>query len=113
MNFRSVAPLVLSIAAGAGLALFAASRGAEAQPPPPKGGVIDTSSPFDHDIHMNPAKMNGKVMGCESCHKMANADGSCPKQEVRFPDHTACTECHSANFYVQPLTICTNCHKST
>jgi hypothetical protein len=74
--------------------------------------VIDTSSPFDHDVHLNPAKMNGEKMGCEACHKMVNNDGTCPKSEVRFPEHDACARCHSASFYTPPLTICTNCHDS-
>jgi hypothetical protein len=87
---------------------------AQAPPGAPKGmNVIDTSSPFDHDVHMSPAKMGGKAMGCESCHDMVAADGSCPKQEVRFPKHEACAGCHAASFYTPPLTICSNCHTST
>jgi hypothetical protein len=75
--------------------------------------VIDTSSPFDHDIHLNAGKMGGKQMGCESCHAMmTNSDGTCPKSEVRFPVHEACAGCHAASFYQPPLTICTNCHTS-
>ncbi len=129
MNLRSLAPLGLSLAvaatcAGVGVA-FAAHAAPPAPPPaappppaatgngPPTGmNLIDTSSPFDHDVHLNPAKMGGKKMGCESCHKMVNKDGTCPKQEVRFPEHDACQACHTANFYTQPLTICTNCHKA-
>jgi hypothetical protein len=73
--------------------------------------VIDTSSPFDHDIHMDPQKV-GKPLDCAACHSMVKTDGSCPKQEVRFPKHEACAGCHTANFYTPPLTICTNCHAS-
>jgi hypothetical protein len=71
--------------------------------------VIDTSAPFSHDHHLD-ENVVGKAMTCNSCHEMANADGTCPKQEVRFPKHEACAGCHTANFYTPPLTICTNCH---
>lgn len=74
---------------------------------------IDTSKPFDHDIHLNPQKVNGKNLSCQDCHRsMVAKDGQCPKTEVRFPPHEACASCHEANFYTPPLTICASCHKS-
>lgn len=128
MKIRTLAPLGLSAATAlvaCALAITFSGTDAVAQAPatpaappasPPIGGVkgmnvIDTSSPFDHDVHMSADKM-GKAMGCESCHDMVAADGSCPKQEVRFPRHEACSGCHAASFYTPPLTICTNCHTS-
>jgi hypothetical protein len=126
VKIRTLAPLGLSAATalvlaavaavsfpGADAAAQAAPVPAAAPAGPPKGmNVVDTSSPFDHDIHLNAGKMGGKQMGCESCHEMVNADGTCPKQEVRFPKHEACSGCHAASFYTPPLTICTNCHTS-
>ena len=117
--------LAVSFVAFATLLAFAIgfSHIAQAQAPPtpppapvPAGpstgmNLIDTSSPFDHDIHLSAAKM-GKELGCQNCHEMVNSDGTCPKQEVRFPKHEACAGCHAANFYTPPLTICMNCHTS-
>ena len=73
--------------------------------------VLDTSSPFSHDHHLDAVKV-GKALSCSSCHEMVNKDGTCPKAEVRFPKHEACAGCHTANFYTPPLTICTNCHQT-
>lgn len=96
---------------GAALALTLASPPADAQAKPAAPQVIDTSSPFSHDHHMNPDKV-GKAMSCNACHESVAADGKCPKAEVRYPKHEACAGCHTANFYTPPLTICTNCHKN-
>jgi hypothetical protein len=84
---------------------------AAAAPKAGKAQVIDTTSPFDHDVHMDSKKV-GKGLKCETCHQMTTAEGQCPKTEVRFPKHEACTECHNASFYTPPLTICSNCHKA-
>lgn len=109
-------PLGLSALAAAALvagavALSLASP-AEAQGKQAAPQVIDTSSPFSHDHHMNPDKV-GKAMSCNSCHESVANNGQCPKAEVRFPKHEACASCHTANFYTPPLTICVNCHKNT
>jgi hypothetical protein len=112
----SLAALGLSAVAAVGFVVvgLVGSLGAseaEAQGKPGAVQVIDTSSPFSHDDHMNPEKI-GKAMTCSSCHEMVANDGTCPKGEVRFPKHEACAGCHTANFYTPPLTICTNCHKT-
>jgi hypothetical protein len=111
-----LAPLGLSALVAAALVAVGVGFGAgeaEAQAPGKQAApqVIDTSSPFSHDHHMDPARV-GKSMSCNSCHEMVAANGQCPKAEVRYPKHEACAGCHTANFYTPPLTICTNCHKS-
>ena len=111
-----LAPLGLSAVFAAmfvAVAVGVGAGGAEAQGPVKQAApqVIDTSSPFSHDHHMDAVKV-GKAMSCNSCHDMVAASGQCPKAEVRFPKHEACAGCHTANFYTQPLTICVNCHKS-
>ena len=132
MKIRTLAPLGLSLAVAAAIVAVAANAQAPAATPPasspppaaappaappaaaapPRGNaMVDTTNKFDHDIHLNAAKM-GKPLGCESCHEMVKSDGTCPKSEVRFPKHEACATCHAANFYTPPLTICTNCHTS-
>ncbi len=123
---RSVVALLASFTVAAAAVLFVSRSAAQAPPtPPPVAPVsapaaaapvqtqaLDTSQPFDHDIHLSAPKMGGKQMGCQNCHEMVNSDGTCPKQEVRFPKHEACAGCHAANFYTPPLTICTNCHQT-
>ena len=111
-----LAPLGLSAVFAAmfvAVAVGVGAGGAEAQGPVKQAApqVIDTSSPFSHDHHMDAVKV-GKAMSCNSCHDMVAASGQCPKAEVRFPKHEACAGCHTANFYTQPLTICVNCHQS-
>jgi hypothetical protein len=132
---RSLAPLGLSALVGGGLVVLGvlfggADADAQRRPAPKKPaaaakgpglapgalpgktpgvGVLDTSSPFNHETHLSEERV-GKALNCASCHEMVNADGSCPKQEVRYPKHEACAGCHTANFYTPPLTICTNCH---
>lgn len=108
-------PLAVSALVAGCLVAFGvvfAAGGAEAQVPKMAAPqVIDTSSPFSHDHHMDEARV-GKAMSCNSCHEMVAAAGTCPKQEVRYPKHEACAGCHTASFYTPPLTICVNCHKS-
>jgi hypothetical protein len=108
MNRSRFAVALLPVALAAGLVWLATLQGAQAQSPT-VASAIDTSKPFNHDHHMN-ADTVGKEMRCDSCHKMTKADGTCPKQEVRFPDHDACISCHAESFYTSPLTICVNCH---
>ncbi len=104
---------VSALVAGGLLALGMVFGGTdvEAQVPKVSVQVIDTSSPFSHDHHMDAEKV-GKAMSCNSCHEMVADAGTCPKQEVRYPKHEACAGCHTANFYTPPLTICVNCHKN-
>ena len=115
-NLHHLAPLGLSALAAAALVAGAVAMTlaspADAQGKQGAPQVIDTSSPFSHDHHMNPDKI-GKAMSCNSCHESVANNGQCPKAEVRFPKHEACAGCHTANFYTPPLTICVNCHKNT
>jgi len=116
-------PLGLSAVVAAALVaagMFVSLRAgpAEAQGKPAALQLIDTSSPFSHDHHMNPDTV-GKAMTCATCHEMVTPEGTCPRGDVRFPKHEACAGCHTANFYtpqkvggVMTLTICVNCHKN-
>jgi hypothetical protein len=116
---RSTTPLIAPLGVSAAVAIvlvglgLSSSSGAEERgsSPPSELQLIDTSSPFSHDHHMNAARV-GQAMTCNSCHEMVAETGQCPKAEVRYPKHEACAGCHTANFYTPPLTICGNCHKS-
>jgi hypothetical protein len=107
---KTFTPLLASLALAAALVLALYGAPTEAQGPGPEKAP-DTSKPFNHDTHLS-AKRVGKDLECKSCHEMVAGDGTCPKQEVRFPKHEACTACHAQSFFVQPLTICANCHES-
>lgn len=101
---------LLSLGYVATLAVLSLGVAVLAQGSPAQPQLIDTSKPFDHDTHLK-EKTVGKKLSCESCHQgMVDDGGTCPKQEVRFPKHEACTGCHAMNFFTPPLTICTSCH---
>jgi hypothetical protein len=110
--------IVAGVLVGFGVIVSLGAQPAEAQGKPVSPQVLDTSSPFSHDHHMDP-KTVGKALTCAGCHEMVEATGKCPKGDVRFPKHEACAGCHTPNFYtpqkvngVLTLTICQNCHKN-
>jgi len=45
-------------------------------------------------------------LGCNACHQR-NADNS---STLRFPDHSACTSCHLAQFLTPAVPLCSICH---
>lgn len=111
-----LAPLGLSVLLASvlvGIAMLGPQASAQTPLPAPTPSmqVLDTSKPFSHEHHLDAVKI-GKPLQCGSCHEMVQADGSCPKQEIRLPKHEACSSCHTANFFTPPLTICVSCHKS-
>jgi hypothetical protein len=120
-RLHSILPIGFAAATAVAFVLVAvsltlAAGSADAEAPP---HVLDTSSPFSHDHHLN-VTVVGKDLTCASCHEMATPTGACPQSEVRFPTHESCAGCHTANFYTpqmvkgtMTLTICANCHQSS